>query len=322
MTGRRPAGSIPRQRGVTDVPLWGFSPAESADRAEPDRAPGVEEDAAEWAVLVDGPWANCWYTRADLEKQQATAWDTFRRGGTAELGAKAHYAPGDQWIPNPDPRFEGRRGRAWVYRPPASEAQERTTAARSAQGVARAIPSPRACPSSEGVSRRVAAPGSGGVARRVADRGSKGVAAPERAVRDRASGRFRRVLITGSRTWTDRPAIRRALASVWHPEAVLVSGACRAGADALCESCWSRWGGRVERHPADWDRHGQAAGFRRNREMVELGADICLAFIRNESAGATHCSGLARRAGIPTRIVRAQPERAERSAIREEMQPQ
>lgn len=112
----------------------------------------------------------------------------------------------------------------------------------------------------------------------------------------------RRVLITGSRTWTDVATIRAALRSEWGDgTVVLVTGAAPMGADHLAERLWSVWGGQVERHPADWDAYGRSAGFRRNAEMVALGADVCLAFIAGGSRGATHTAELAAAAGIPTR---------------------
>ena len=114
----------------------------------------------------------------------------------------------------------------------------------------------------------------------------------------------RRVLITGSRTWTDVETIRRALFEVGREfgrDTVLVSGACARGADRIAEQVWAGWGGRVERHPAEWDRSGRSAGFRRNAAMVALGADVCLAFILDDSHGASHTAALAEAAGIPTR---------------------
>lgn len=80
----------------------------------------------------------------------------------------------------------------------------------------------------------------------------------------------RRVLVTGSRSWEDRRVIRDALAEVWDRDAVLVSGACPTGADALCEACWTHWGGQVERHPADWKQFGRRAGFQRNAELRQM----------------------------------------------------
>jgi len=110
------------------------------------------------------------------------------------------------------------------------------------------------------------------------------------------------VLVTGSRGWTDEAAVRQALAGVWGDgTAVLVSRGCPRGADRIAEGLWSSWGGHVERHPADWDRHGRGAGLRRNAAMVAAGAGVCLAFIRAESVGATHTAELAEAAGIPTR---------------------
>lgn len=116
---------------------------------------------------------------------------------------------------------------------------------------------------------------------------------------------MKRILITGSRTWTNTYLIDEILSIAWgklggDPETVIVSGACPKGADLLCEQWAEAHGLTVERHPADWKRHLNRAGFIRNAEMVDLGADLCVAFIKSESKGATMCATLAQKAGIDT----------------------
>lgn len=138
-----------------------------------------------------------------------------------------------------------------------------------------------------------------------------------------------RLLITGSRDWTDRDFLNTRLdlaittfvrtqeARFLSEGVVLVSGACPTGADRLAEQ-WAADNFHIEteRHPADWKRLGRRAGFTRNTEMVKLGADLVLAFImpctRNTcyqsnsrpevhgSHGATHCANKADKNGIPT----------------------
>jgi hypothetical protein len=112
-----------------------------------------------------------------------------------------------------------------------------------------------------------------------------------------------RLLVTGSRTWHDVQAIEQALAVILarHPEGVLlVHGACPRGADAIAAAYAARTTGyRTEAHPAHWRRYGRAAGYRRNAEMIALGADGCAAFIRGSSPGSTSVVRLARAAGIP-----------------------
>lgn len=116
-----------------------------------------------------------------------------------------------------------------------------------------------------------------------------------------------RILVTGSRTWADYATIHNHLAGYWYGQnrgpLTVVHGACPRGADQIA----SEWVRALrhpevteERHPADWNRLGNRAGYARNADMVKLGADICFAFILDRSRGATHCAELAERAGIRT----------------------
>jgi hypothetical protein len=117
-----------------------------------------------------------------------------------------------------------------------------------------------------------------------------------------------RILVTGSRDWPDTDAICNALdqavrevpphtRDIW-----LVVGDCPTGADRIAYQ-WARAACMtVDCFEANWAAHGKAAGPRRNAEMVRSGADLCLAFIRNDSRGASHTVRLARRAGIPVQV--------------------
>ena len=115
-----------------------------------------------------------------------------------------------------------------------------------------------------------------------------------------------RILVTGSRDWTDHDTVRDALATAIYQNvpAVIVHGACPRGADAMA-SWWARRFRHLnileEPHPANWQLEGKRAGFIRNARMVNLGADICLAFVRNGSRGASHTAQLAAEAGIEVR---------------------
>lgn len=129
------------------------------------------------------------------------------------------------------------------------------------------------------------------------------------------SGTFR-LLVTGSRAWQADTCtcdggtiadvldgIARSTARHGFESLTVVHGACPKGADAVADG-WVRdrmqrgWPVLVERHPADWERNRRGAGFVRNLRMVNLGADMCAAFILNGSPGATHCAVAAESAGM------------------------
>lgn len=118
-----------------------------------------------------------------------------------------------------------------------------------------------------------------------------------------------RVLLTGSREWEDwdvlESALKQALQDTdWREPPTLIHGGAR-GADKMADWFWRRkWRLPVEVHEAQWDRFGKRAGIIRNQVMVESGAALCLAFIKDKSRGATHCAGLAEGAGIPVRYYR------------------
>lgn len=111
-----------------------------------------------------------------------------------------------------------------------------------------------------------------------------------------------RVLLTGSRTWTDWRAIVDKLDTLAAtvPNLMIVHGACPHGADDIADRHARAQGIRTERHPANWRKHGRRAGHVRNAHMVALGAELCLAFIRDSSPGASGCAAMAEHSGIPT----------------------
>lgn len=152
------------------------------------------------------------------------------------------------------------------------------------------------------------------------------------------------VLVTGSRTWDDVPAIRAALEDAWYaaredgwPGIEVIEGQA-SGADTIA-AAWAR-----EHHhdgvghqpmPARWETcapdcppgpghrrraydrtYCPTAGHRRNAAMVSAGPRLVIAFLMpctradctkpkpHDTHGTTQCLTLARTAGIPVLEVR------------------
>jgi hypothetical protein len=112
---------------------------------------------------------------------------------------------------------------------------------------------------------------------------------------------MRRILVSGSRDWTDVDRVRNALRHAWaylQPGPItLVHGAAR-GLDTIAGRVWTGGNLPVEVHPADWNKHGKGAGPIRNQAMVDLGADLLVAFPLGASIGTRDCIRRAKAAGI------------------------
>ena len=81
---------------------------------------------------------------------------------------------------------------------------------------------------------------------------------------------------------------------------IIVSGGAR-GADALGERYAWENGFEIERHPADWEKHGKSAGPIRNKEMAQI-ADYVICFWDKRSRGTKSMIDFAKEHNKPIRI--------------------
>ena len=113
------------------------------------------------------------------------------------------------------------------------------------------------------------------------------------------------VTMTGSRDFTDEVAVLVALRGVAKYGATVHVGDAR-GLDTMVSRKCEQIGIPVVVFPADWEREGRAAGFRRNARMIASRPDRVVAFYgpNGETKGTRHTVDLARRDGIPVVIYR------------------
>ncbi len=98
----------------------------------------------------------------------------------------------------------------------------------------------------------------------------------------------KRVVIAGCRHYNDyneaKKFIDNCLLNVRKGnEIIILSGGAR-GADALGERYADDNGFKIEKHPAEWEKHGKAAGPIRNKEMAE-NCDYVICFWDGKSNG-------------------------------------
>lgn len=112
------------------------------------------------------------------------------------------------------------------------------------------------------------------------------------------------VVVTGSRSWTDVRYIRAAFDQLIlrHGKDIRVINGTAPGADRLCAGIARQYELDVVDMPAEWNKYGRSAGFRRNIEMLDLDPDLVLAFWDGESRGTQHTISEARKRYIPTHV--------------------
>ena len=115
-----------------------------------------------------------------------------------------------------------------------------------------------------------------------------------------------RVIIAGSRGFNDYNLLEEKCdfllsEKVKTHDIVIVSGTAR-GADKLGERYARERGYELEAHPADWDKYGKSAGYRRNQEMAEV-ADAVICFWDGTSKGTKHMIDIAKEKKLMLRVI-------------------
>ena len=120
-----------------------------------------------------------------------------------------------------------------------------------------------------------------------------------------------KLAVVGSRTCQDTMLVFEYLSIISSPweksncpdtfNVEIVSGGAK-GADSISEKFAAVCGIPTKIFPANWDKHGKAAGFIRNKDIVDY-CDMVIAFWDRKSKGTKHTIDLALKASKPVWIV-------------------
>lgn len=115
-------------------------------------------------------------------------------------------------------------------------------------------------------------------------------------------------LVVGSRTFNNYELLKTKLDQLLQNQSkiVIVSGGAK-GADSLAERYAKEKGYPVRIFPADWDKYGKSAGYKRNEQMHQYIAKAerrgVVAFWQNNSKGTAHNFELTKKYNNPLRII-------------------
>lgn len=114
-----------------------------------------------------------------------------------------------------------------------------------------------------------------------------------------------RVIVAGSRKFQNYPflqsKLKHLLSRLDKENLEIVSGGAY-GADKLGEDYAENHDIPLKIFPANWDRYGKSAGYKRNKQMAEYATHL-VAFWNGTSKGTKHMIDLAKEHGLKVRVV-------------------
>lgn len=111
-----------------------------------------------------------------------------------------------------------------------------------------------------------------------------------------------KVIVAGSRSIYQYDKIKKVLdlENKSNPITEVVCGMAR-GADLLGKLWAEENGIKVKEFPANWDKFGKSAGYKRNEEMAKY-ADACIIFWDGKSKGSKHMHDICKKNDLPVKL--------------------
>lgn len=110
-----------------------------------------------------------------------------------------------------------------------------------------------------------------------------------------------KLAVIGGRDFNDTKLLNETLQPLIFVIDVLISGGAK-GADKMAEGWANNHGIDTLIFPAEWNKYGKSAGFRRNEDIIK-NADYVIAFWDGKSRGTKHSLSLCDKYNKPYRII-------------------
>ena len=109
-----------------------------------------------------------------------------------------------------------------------------------------------------------------------------------------------RTIIAGSRNINNYTTVRCAIENSGFTPTVVISGGAR-GVDKFGEMYAKSRGIKLEIYPANWNKFGKSAGYKRNYQMAQL-SDALIAIWNGKSKGTAHMINLAKSKNLKVHV--------------------